>query len=140
MVKTGNKEVDFKYVLESFDKDFQLFVKKFRQFSKDHNINQSKIFDLEVSLEELIVNSFTHGQSDGGVEVLAVIKDGELVVRVEDSAPPFNLLREAPQPPQGDLVDRKVGGLGIHLVKNLNDRVEYSGSQSGNKITLFKKL
>ena len=140
MMESENKDDNFKYILTSFDKDFQMFAEKFRVFCENHNVDQSKTFDMEVSLEELIVNSFSHGQSEGGVKVVAVIRDKELMVQVRDNAPPFDLLREAPEPPKGDLMSRKAGGLGIHLVKNLNDRVEYSGSKQGNKITLFKKL
>ena len=140
MAEKESEKPKFEYTLSSFNKDFQVFAEKFKIFCENHHVNQSKTFDMEISLEELIVNSFTHGQSDGEVKILAVIENGELMVQVQDGAPPFNLLREAPQPPQGNLVSRKAGGLGIHLVKNLNDRVEYSGSQQGNKITLFKKL
>ncbi len=139
-MESETSKVNFEYTLVSFDKDFSIFAEKFRIFCEKYNVDQSKTFDMEVSLEELIVNSFFHGRTDGHVKVLAVLKNGELMVQVQDSAPPFNLLREASELPQGDLISRKVGGLGIHLVKNLNDRVEYSGSKQGNKVTLFKKL
>ena len=133
-------EASFEYILTSFEKDFPLFTENFKHFCKENDVEESKAFDMEISLEELIVNSFMHGESNENVKVLAVIKNQELVVKIEDHAPPFNLLREAPAPPKGDLIERKAGGLGIHLVKNLNDRVEYSGSKQGNQVTLFKSL
>ena len=105
-------------------------------------IDDSKSFDIEVSLEELIVNSFSHGDSKGEVLITAQVVDGELRVELNDCAPPFNLLREAPPPPAEteSIKDRKIGSLGICLVKNLSDRIEYSGSPKGNKVTLFKSL
>ena len=130
----------FHYELNSLERDLPPFAKAFHSFCQGQQIDPDKIFDLEVSLEELIVNSFTHGSPHEMVKIMAVVQERDIKVVVEDRAPPFNLLREAPPPPMGSIEDRKAGGLGIHLVKSLNDRVEYSGSQSGNTITLMKKI
>ena len=127
----------FSYTLTNFASDFPKFTDSFKDFCK--GLNESVLFDLEVSLEELVVNSFSYGSPAGPITITAELKDDGVVVVVKDKAPPFNLLREAPNPPTGlGLAERPVGGLGIHLVKNLNDRVEYTGSQNGNTVTLFK--
>ena len=130
----------FRYQLKSLEQDFSPFADAFNSFCQEQNIESDKIFDLSLSLEELIVNSFTHGSPHEPVEVMATISNEKIKVVVEDRAPPFNLLREAPPPPTEAIEDRKVGGLGIHLVKSLNDQVEYSGSPKGNIITLLKKI
>lgn len=130
----------FSYTLGTMEADFAPFVESFKNFCQAQEIDGAQAFDMEVSLEELIVNSFSYGNKNGPVKVFAEVVDGELKVTIEDYAPPFDLLREAPPPPEGDLTERRIGGLGIHLVKNLNDRVEYSGSQKGNLITLFKSV
>ncbi len=129
------------WVLTSLREDFPRFSESFKAFCQANGVGENKLFDLEISLEELIVNSFSHGYKSGGVvTVSAQIVDGELKVTLEDKAPPFDLLREAPDVPEGDLADREPGGLGIHLVKSLSDRVEYHGSRGGNQITIFKSI
>ena len=130
----------FNYQIKSIENDFPPFTEAFGSFCEEQNVAADKIFDLQVSLEELIVNSFTHGSTSEPVKIMATIDEQQLKIIIEDRAPPFNLLREAPPPPEGSIEARQVGGLGIHLVKNLNDRVEYSGSQTGNKITLLKNI
>ena len=130
----------FRYQLNSLENDFSPFSDAFNAFCQEQNIETDKIFDLAVSLEELIVNSFTHGSKNEAVTIEATVLNAEIKIRVEDQAPPFNLLREAPPPPTGEIEERKIGGLGIHLVKSLNDRVEYAGSPNGNVVTLLKKL
>lgn len=130
----------FHYVLKNFKDDFQNFSEDFRKFCEEKKIPENKVFEMELSLEELIVNSFSHGNKNGPVKVSATLKENNLQVVIKDYAPPFNLLRDAPEPPEGALADRKVGGLGIHLVKNLNDKVEYAGSREGNTVTLTKCL
>ena len=130
----------FTSVLKNFDKDYPPFCEEFKKFCQENGIGDSIVFDMEVSLEELVVNSFSYGSSKGPIMVVITIQDGGLQIKVEDTAPPFNLLREAPDPPKGPLADREIGGLGIHLVKNLSDRVEYSYSNNKNIITLFKSV
>ena len=130
----------FEYTLSSFTQDFPAFGESFRRFCEGEGMDQSKIFDVELSLEELIVNSFSYGNEHGPVEISALVQGGELKVVIKDQAPPFDLLRNTSPPPEGSLMERKPGGLGIHLVKNLNDRLEYSRSNQGNQITLFKSL
>ena len=96
---------------------------------------------MELSVEELVMNSFAHSDvSEHGILISIGLNDNELKVTVEDKAPPFNLLRHTKEPPTGPLEEREIGGLGIHLVKNLSDRIVYSGSKTGNKITIFKDL
>ena len=142
------------------------FSEEFRSYCENMNLDEGKIFELELSLEELIVNSFTHGykEGEGGtVTVEAEDTGNEIRISVHDKAPPFDLFRDAPAPRLGgkdpepeavpgqpetdvelqvDVVDEpkkeKEGGLGIHLVKSLNDKVEYYGSQDGNIIIIIK--
>ena len=141
VLKVVKKGPTFEYTLSSFEEGFSSFVEHFREFCKSEEIENSKIFDVEVSLEELIVNSFSHGSKDGPVNITAEVLRGELKVIFQDKGPLFDLMRDAPPPPTGSLEERKVaGGFGIHLIKNLNDRVEYSSSKKGNQVTLFKSL
>ena len=132
--------LEFKSILHNFENEFSKFSERFQLFCKNNNVGDKNLFDLEVSLEEIVLNSFSYGNPNGPVTITVRIQDNEIKVTIHDLAPPFNLLREAPQIPQGDLDQRSEGGLGIHLVKNLSDRVEYSASKHGNQITLFKTI
>lgn len=146
--------------------DLTEFSEEFRSYCEKMNLDEGKIFELELSLEELIVNSFTHGYregEEGAVTVEAEDTGNEIRISVHDKAPPFDLFRDAPAPrlggedpepeaapgqpetdPElqvevvGEPKKEKEGGLGIHLVKSLNDKVEYYGSQDGNIIIIIK--
>ncbi len=139
------------------------FSADFRNYCEEKQLDDGKIFELELSLEELIVNSFTHGYKNRGAGTVTVeVEDTgpEIKISLQDQAPPFDLVRQAPaprlggedgQPEPGDEAEaapdleaeageneEKVGGLGIHLVKSLNDRVEYYGSKDGNIVVIIK--
>ena len=152
----------FKWVLSELS-DLPMFSDDFRSYCEEKNLDEGKIFELELSLEELIVNTFTHGYQEGeeGTVVVEVEDIGpNIKISLQDQAPPFDLFRDAPAPRLGgedpepetglqpDLVpvpgielepkQEKEGGLGIHLVKSLNDRVEYYGSTDGNIVVIIK--
>ena len=133
----------FEYTIKSLKEDFPNFRKSLHDFRRqinDPEWGESQVFDIEVSLEELVSNSFYHGATQGEVKVTLNLKGKEFIAIIEDNAPPFNPLTDAPKPPLGELHERPQGGLGIHLVKNLTDRMEYARLPHGNKITLFKSL
>ena len=141
----GIKDTPFHWSLTDLDSNLPQFSEDFRAFCEAQGLDDTKIFELELSLEELIVNSFTHGYKEGGTVNVDAENIGEnLRVSLEDKAPPFDLLRDAPAPRLGgeDAPKEQVkeGGLGIHLVKSLNDRVEYYGSKDGNQVVIIKSI
>lgn len=156
------EEATMKWVLSEIS-DLPGFSETFRAYCEEKNLDDNKIFELELSLEELIVNSFTHGYEggeSGTVTVEAQDTGPDVKISLQDKAPPFDLFRDAPAPRLGgedpeaetgpepeqepepeietELKQEKEGGLGIHLVKSLNDRVEYYGSQNGNLVVIIK--
>ena len=66
--------------------------------------------------------------------------DNELVVKVEDDGREFNPL-ELPEPDlEQKLEERPIGGLGIHLVRNLMDELDYKRTHNKNILTMKKKI
>ena len=131
----------FQYIIKSFDTHYPLFVQALEEYCQKEKISSAKIFDLELSLEELVVNSFRHGNKDGPIKVDLEIQREKITVIIEDFAPHFNILKDTPPPPEGNLMERSIGGLGVHLVKKLADSVDYTPLKQGNRITLcFKAL
>lgn len=63
-----------------------------------------------------------------------------MTAEVEDDGRPFNPL-EAPEPDLAAPVEeRKVGGLGIHLIRNMMDHLEYRRLQGTNLLVMKKKV
>ena len=114
---------------------------------------------VELAVEELLVNvaSYAYGDSrpaaDRGAEVghwgmvelgCRMVKlDGMpyLCVWMRDWGAPFDPFQEAPKPDTAQaLEERSIGGLGVHLVKNIAVHYCYSGSDDENTIELYFKL
>jgi anti-sigma regulatory factor (Ser/Thr protein kinase) len=94
-------------------------------------------------LEEIVTNVICHGCCDGShasIEVELALQPDELVMTVEDSATPFDPL-QAPAPDlEAALEDRPIGGLGVHLVRKLMDRVTYERRDGKNRLVMSKIL
>ena len=59
-------------------------------------------------------------------------------VRITDDGIPFNRLKNDPPNVTAPLRDRAVGGLGIHLIRNMMDEVSYERHANNNVVTFAK--
>ena len=98
---------------------------------------------VELGLEEIFVNSVTHGRAgtDGLPVTVAIRLDGDrLELMVEDHGPPFDPLTQ-PRPDTSVHLDgRPEGGLGIHLVRTMLDDVRYERVDGHNRLTMTARL
>ena len=105
-------------------------------------LNGSARYAVELAVEEIFTNMVRHnsaGTSDIRIDVASA--DGEVIVKLTDfDAPRFDPLTDAP--PAGierQLEQRMPGGLGIHLVRQMIDHIEYSHDDRTATVTLRKR-
>ena len=81
-----------------------------------------------LALEEILVNIIRHAYRPGEkktIEFSAAVRDAALLLRFEDSGPPFDPTH-APEPDTNQaLAERPIGGLGIHLVRKMAQSMTY---------------
>lgn len=100
---------------------------------------------LLIAADEVFSNIAAYAYPDGGgpVEVrLAKNADGsELFMTFSDRGVPFDPLEVKPPDTAAPPADRRIGGLGIHIVRHLMDGVVYRRTDDGrNVLTLAKRL
>lgn len=113
------------------------------EFCGRHGLSADVEFDLNLALDEIIVNVIRHGYQDQGPHEIGVsfaLDGGELTVSVEDDGVPFNPLEAPPPNLNVPFEERQPGGLGIHLVKNLMDELQYQRRGDRNVLTMKKNL
>jgi serine/threonine-protein kinase RsbW len=101
------------------------------------------LFEINLALDELFTNIISYGFVDRSEHIIRVrvfIENDLLTVVLEDDGIPFNPVERPPPKRPCDLEECKVGGLGIHLVKNLMDEVVYSRCGNKNVLTLRKTI
>jgi serine/threonine-protein kinase RsbW len=89
-------------------------------------------------LDEVLANIVGHGMAGGAgaIDVAMSCAGGTVTVEVVDPGAPFNpLLAPAPDT-ASPLEGRRIGGLGIALVRAMTDEVEYARREGRNRVTL----
>ncbi len=104
--------------------------------------NEDVAGDLVLAVNEAVTNSLLHGY-DGqpGMVVICVEADGDdLAVRLIDDAPPFDPTSVPPPDITLPLEDRPLGGLGVHMMRQLSDELTYRFTETGeNELTFVKR-
>jgi serine/threonine-protein kinase RsbW len=114
-----------------------------RLFGDLHEVPGRTLYAVNLALDEVVTNIVLHGFDDPAnqdVEARLVVKEGIIVAEIEDSGRAFNPMDAPPPNLEASLDERTLGGLGIHLVKSLMDKVEYRREGSKNVLTIRKRI
>ena len=94
-------------------------------------------------VEEVLSNVIRHGlrgEGEDEVWVRADLAAGEIEIQIEDNGEPFDPLSYPTPRLDVPLQQRRTGGLGIHLVRQLMDRISYERSGGRNRLSMAKKI
>lgn len=99
--------------------------------------------DLKLAVDEACTNVIEHGYagSAGTIRLSTARDGGTLTVVVEDRGRPFDPSGIAAPDLSAGWEDRRIGGLGWHLIRSCVDEIRYEPAASGgNRLTLVKKI
>jgi serine/threonine-protein kinase RsbW len=108
---------------------------------KSYGFCTDEILDTQLAVEEAITNVIVHGYKKTGGEIhLSCRVTPDLVrIRISDTAPPFNPL-SIPEPERaGNIDQRRIGGLGIFLLRHVMDTISYQHENGKNILILEKR-
>ena len=98
------------------------------------------IFKVNLVLDELSVNIVNYGGETSEIEVCLDADADEVRVEITDDGRPFDPLNDAMEPDlDAPLEDRAIGGLGIHLVREMMDELHYSREDGKNRLAMVKR-
>lgn len=102
-------------------------------------LSQKIAFQSTLVLDELLTNVISYSKAKV-IHVEAAFEDGLLRFLIKDDGIAFNPLEQASKPDlDASLEERKIGGLGVHITKELMDDVHYRHKGAYNILTLVKK-
>jgi anti-sigma regulatory factor (Ser/Thr protein kinase) len=111
------------------------------KFGHVTGLSEACITDINICLDELFTNIISYGFPDDLEHIVSFtinVDNKVLIVDIEDEGIPFNPLEKKDPEIPTDLIDVKIGGLGIHIVRKLMDDICYKRDQSKNKLTMKK--
>lgn len=131
-------EKSFKREINALDEVFEWIA----AFMAAHQIDQAAAYAVNLAVEELFTNMVKYGAGNAADILIAIDrKEKDLVVTMIDSGgESFDVTKSAEVDVTKRLEDRQPGGLGLHLVKKMLDRLDYEYLNQQNRITLIKHL
>lgn len=131
-------EQKFKREIRSLEKIFDFIS----GFSTANRIGDSDVFVIKFVVEEIFTNMVKYN-SMSNKDILVSLRrhSNTLSISLIDfDVDPFDLTKTEEVDIHQSLRERKVGGLGLHLVKKMVDKVDYEYKNRESKVTLTKTL
>jgi serine/threonine-protein kinase RsbW len=107
-------------------------------FCRSRSIPQRIVQRFTLALDEALTNVISYAFSDGRrheIEVQIEFRDGDLTATVNDDGDPFDPLAQPSPDIRAPVEERKVGGLGIHLIRSMAHAVAYRRTGGRNQLT-----
>jgi serine/threonine-protein kinase RsbW len=100
------------------------------------------VLPFELALEEAFMNIVMHGAPPGTarVEVSLVLAGPRLTLTIEDEGPQFDPLSLPAPDITAPLEERRVGGQGVHLIRQMMDEVSYQRVGARNQLKMSRQI
>jgi anti-sigma regulatory factor (Ser/Thr protein kinase) len=109
--------------------------------SSEERINDEKIAQIEMSLDEALANVIEHAYAYDAfqeIHISLTLYPDKLIVVIRDHGRSFDS-KNLPLPDlKKHIEERRVGGLGRYLIKTLMDEVEYQSDSYTNELRMVK--
>ena len=116
----------------------------FRSYVMERAVNwgmdQETLFKIELALEELLTNVIHYAYTDnvdGLVEVACSLEDSRFHLSIHHWGQPFDPLERADPNLTEGIDERRIGGLGIHLVRHMADELYYQRQAGANIVHIY---
>lgn len=111
----------------------------FADFADTHALPARLRRTMRMVFDELLNNTISYGGA-GVIDVDVELVGDRLLVTISDDGKPFDPLEAEPPDTTRSTQERKIGGLGIYLVRQAMDEVGYARVAGRNVMTLTKRI
>lgn len=129
----------------SFGRSFEQLPAAFEftaEFYASAGIDEKHRFAIDFAIEEIFTNMVKYNpQAKGQIHIELERNGGTAhVVLVDRDVEPFDVTASAPPDTEAPLEQRQVGGLGLHLTRQLMSTVDYEHDDRTSRIAMTKEL
>ena len=119
----------------------QRFVCAFEDFCRQNGVPDSARHAADLALEEHLTNVMNYGFCEGEERWISIklgVNENALLARIADKGKAYNPLSRPPVDTSVPLEDKPIGGLGIHLMKQMMDELTYAREGQINVLRMIK--
>ncbi|MGD2036550.1 MAG: ATP-binding protein [Desulfobacterales bacterium] len=135
------KSHKYSFELKSDLSELKILNQQLNKFGQISGLSEACITDVNICLDELFTNIASYGFVDDLEHIIRFtlhLDNNVLMLNIEDDGIPFNPLEKKDPEIPAELIDVKIGGLGIHIVRKLMDDIRYERKQDKNRLMLKK--
>lgn len=106
----------------------------------DLPISSRAKYSTGLAIEEMVTNVIKYGYDDDRRHLIGIriaVSRDHVTIDFEDDGHPFDPTRHPPIDIDHLVESRKVGGLGIELVRRMCEKMNYARADGFNRLTLF---
>ena len=112
-------------------------------FGRHNGLPDLSISEINICLDELFTNIVSYGFNDDldhKIKFTMMVDDKILTAIIEDDGEPFNPLKKKAVKLPKNVDSAKIGGLGIHITRELMNEVSYERKGRLNRLILKKSI
>ena len=131
----------YSFELKSDLSELETLCQQLNKLGYVTGLSEACITDVNICLDELFTNIVSYGFTDDLEHIIRFtinVDNNVLTLNIEDEGIPFNPLEKKDPEIPADLIDVRIGGLGIHIVRKLMDDIRYKRKRGKNKLTMKK--
>ncbi|MGD9281808.1 MAG: ATP-binding protein [Desulfobacterales bacterium] len=135
------KSHKYSFELKSDLSELKILNQQLNKFGQISGLSEACITDVNICLDELFTNIASYGFVDDLEHIIRFtlhLDNNVVLLNIEDDGIPFNPLEKKDPEIPAELIDVKIGGLGIHIVRKLMDDIRYERKQDKNRLMLKK--
>lgn len=107
-------------------------------------VPEDVVFACQLAADEACTNIMEHaydGRTDGEIRVSCWVSEDQVHLRLRDNGAAFDPRMIETPDLEGNLTDRRIGGLGLHFMRSLMDEVRFEfDPTTGNTVTMIKRF
>jgi serine/threonine-protein kinase RsbW len=131
------------FVIENRIEELSSLAEQIDYLSEEWEISPALAMNINLVIEEAVSNIIFYAFNENGkheIKISILLENNRLIIKIKDDGIPFNPL--AQQQPDINLPaeERPVGGLGIFLISQIMDEMNYERNKSENILTLNKSI
>jgi serine/threonine-protein kinase RsbW len=113
-------------------------------FAGEQRVSADDTARVLIAVEELVTNIVKYGYEPGAevgsIDVTVWTEDHRLGIGIADDSNPFNPFAQPKPDLDAPIERRRIGGLGLHLVKSIMDRTHYERVGSRNVVEISRRI
>lgn len=127
-------------VLENKLEELSVLTQILQVFLRPYQMPSGTLYALELTLEEILVNIISYayeGDTPHDIEFDVEVDENMIAMKFIDGGIPFNPLLLQNSDTATPLMERRVGGLGINVVRKMRDMMEYQRKDDKNILRIW---